>query len=192
VAATVDATIPDHVISDRAPVLIGALKRLPDHLLEAMVAAVESNLDRLTVGTLLTDDGDGCVVGHTLRALAPRRYRSRGSRWLDRPRLGKWEREIARYQPRLAHVELAFDSCVEKAGACRPLVPERELASAVGIWISAEAQAELDRRRRRCRDGLVTRPYEAVNALSVGAKISRQCRTASGSPSTRIRPSVSA
>jgi hypothetical protein len=191
VAATIEPLIPHHVISDRAPVLIRALESLSDEVLEAMVAGLESNFDRLTVGRLLTDDGGGCVVGHTLRTLAPRRYRSRGHRWLDTPRIRKWEREIARYQPRLAHVELAFDSCVKKATACRPLVPECELARAVGIWVSAEAQAELDRRRRQ-RLQPWAQLYEAVSTVRVGAKISRQWRTASGSPSTRIRPSVSA
>ena len=115
-----------------------------------MVRSVESNLDNLVARKLVTGDGKACVVGHLLQTLDPTYYQAAG-RLRSRRQLRRWEREIGRRHPRLAHIEFSFDCCVELTRAARPDLPDDEILRAAGIWISVEAQAELARRRRCLR-----------------------------------------
>jgi hypothetical protein len=145
-----DPVIPQHVIVDRGVVVASALKKLPDHVLEAMVVGLESNIDRLRPGRLFSGDGGGCVVGVTLKELYPARYDPGRVRWLYQRRMKGigWDREIANKHVRLRHVELAFDRCVEMTRGVRRDLAVETVVRAVGMWFSAEAQAELERRRR--------------------------------------------
>jgi len=145
-----DPVIPDEVICDRAPVLSRALQGLPGEMLAAMVAGIEAHADELIRGRLYGENTDGgCAVGVMLRELHPRRGLGRLRFWLRERNawgIGAYPNLALRY-PRLRHVELAFDTTIEQLLEASPDLSEREAARAVGIWFSAEAQAELARRR---------------------------------------------
>jgi hypothetical protein len=184
VAQLSDPILPHEVIRDRAPALNRALRKLPEDLLQSLVETTESNLDNLVWKKLLTPDGAGCVVGHLLQSLDPDEYRP-GSRIINWRRRQRWEREIARRHPRLSHIELTFDRCVQLARAARPDLSECELTRAAGIWISVEAQAELARRRiprglgledhDRRPDSLLALYAATGDALRSGANSASQC-----------------
>ncbi|MDQ3572945.1 MAG: hypothetical protein M3383_08815 [Actinomycetota bacterium] len=142
--------IPDEVIFDRAPVLTRALQGLPDEMLTAMVAGIEAHADDLVPGRLYGESTDGgCAVGVMLRELHPRHGLGR-LRFRLRERnawgVGAYPKLAMRY-PRLRHVELAFDTTIERTLETSPELSERDAARAAGIWFSSEAQAELARRR---------------------------------------------
>jgi hypothetical protein len=143
--------IPQSVIADRALVLVPALRHLPARVLQAMVIGLEAEIDNLAPGRLFAPrGGGGCAVGVTLQVLFPAKYRPGTMRYLRRRRMKKVDadRDLATRFPRLRHLEFAFDSTVRMTKARRPGLDEREVTRAVGLWFSAEAQAELDRRRR--------------------------------------------
>jgi hypothetical protein len=144
--------IPDSVIFDRAPVLKRALRGLPDAMLAAMIEGIERHPDELVPGRLYRSrEGGGCPVGVMLRVLRAGRDPGRVRFWLrDRWIQGiDCDRDLARRYPRLRHIELAFDTTVERTRHYHPHLSERLAARAAGLWFSAEAQAELDRRRRQ-------------------------------------------
>ncbi len=144
--------IPDAVIFDRAPILKRSLRGLPTEMLLAMIEGIESDPDSLVAGRLFKDrERGGCPVGVMLRVMYPAHY---GRRWFWRSRCDPTikgvacERpRLAKQMPRLRHLEHVFDTTVRSTRRRnRGLSPEAA-ARAVGLWFSAEAQAELQRRR---------------------------------------------
>jgi hypothetical protein len=143
--------IPESVVADRALVLLPALRHLPERVLRAMVIGLEAEIDNLVPGRLFARrGGGGCAVGVTLQVLFPAKYKPGTMRYLRRWRMKRLDadRDLATRFPRLRHIEFAFDSTVRMTKAQRPGLDDREVTRAVGLWFSAEAQAELHRRRR--------------------------------------------
>jgi hypothetical protein len=150
-SAVPEPLIPQPVIADRALVLVPALRHLPERVLRAMVTGLEAEIDNLAAGRLFArHGGGGCAVGVTLEVLFPAKYKPGTARYLRRRRMKRVDadRDLATRFPRLRHIEFAFDSTVRMTKAHRPRLDDREITRAVGLWFSAEAQAELDRRRR--------------------------------------------
>lgn len=122
-----------------------ALQHLPDQLLGAMVRGLRARADDLAPGVLFRDhDSRGCAVGVTLRELAPEAFRFGRIRfWLwQRWRRGV-ERDVARRFPRLKHLQWHYDAAVKQLNEGGYPQP----AKAVGLWLAASAEAELDLRR---------------------------------------------
>lgn len=165
---TADPLVPDAVVFNRAPVLKRALRGLPGSMLTAMVDGIEREQDRLVAGRLYSEGGGGCAVGAMLRVLFPGRRPGRLSFWLQDRRIFGIDAypEMARAYPRLRHLELAFDTSVKQTHAERPGLTGAEAARAVGLWFSAEAQAELVRRRAPAA-GAMTAPGRRVRSMSV-------------------------
>jgi hypothetical protein len=147
-----EPVIPNPVIFDRAPILKRSIRGLPDDMLLAMIEGIETDPDSLVAGRLFKDrEHGGCPVGMMLRVLYPTRYRRR---WFRRSRADPHttgiacERpRLAKQMPRLRHLEHVFDTTVRWTLRCRSELGHQAAARAVGLWFSAEAQAELQRRR---------------------------------------------
>ena len=126
------------------------LRHLPDAVLDAMRRGLDRHDGRLHPGKLFSDDG-GCAVGVMLRELFPGYQVERGLIGRLRPRAESILDEhprLARSLPRLAHIEIWFDTTIE---VCRERDPHRtvaEWAQAVGRWCAGCLHAELERRRR--------------------------------------------
>lgn len=131
--------LPAQLARERGAVLHRALRTLPLELLEPLLRGLRRHADALVPGHLATGDG-GCAVGMMLRELEPpRRSRYREASIYDsRP-------DLAAAYPRLHHVEIVFDvTCkrLREAGAMDP----GEVPRAVGLWMAAETQSEINMR----------------------------------------------
>jgi hypothetical protein len=140
--------IPSDLARERGAVLHRALRDLPLALLEALVRGLRRHSDSLVTGRLYDERGaGGCAVGVMLRELSGkdcrpplwRRRRSPETIYEEHP-------EMARVYPRLAHIELIFDKTCQALRDARPELSERESARKVGLWMAAEAQAEINLR----------------------------------------------
>jgi hypothetical protein len=119
-------------------------------MLAAMVKGIEREPNDLIAGRLFKSrDRGGCPVGVMLRELFPEAYAPGRLRFWFRDR---WiegiehDRALAKAYPRLGHLEVVFDKTVRRTRRGRPGLCEAEVARAVGLWFSAEAQAELAER----------------------------------------------
>lgn len=152
--------LPQDLARERGPILHRALRDLPLGLLEAMLRGLRRHADALAPGGLYTDDGSGgCAVGMMLREIAeePSEDRRRRSLWprslrFQSPTVREERPDLARANPRLWHLELAFDvTCTEMAKRLRS--PAHEVARSVGLWMAAETQAEISLRRMEVAAG---------------------------------------
>lgn len=140
--------IPSDLARERGEVLHRALRDLPLALLEALVRGLRRHSDSLVTGRLYDDSGaGGCAVGVMLRELSgkdcePRLWRRRRSP----ETIYEEQPEMARVYPRLAHIEFIFDKTCQALRDARPELSERESARKVGLWMAAEAQAEINLR----------------------------------------------
>lgn len=130
-----------------------ALRTLPLALLEPLLRGLRRHADALVPGHLATGNG-GCAVGMMLHELAldpswqeagalPEPQR-RWSAWRQASIYDSWPKLAASY-PRLHHVEIVFDV------TCKRLQEEGAMASeevprAVGLWMAAETQSEINMR----------------------------------------------
>ena len=118
------------------------LQRLPDALLRAMARGATVNADGLAPGALFRDRGSsGCVVGITLRELAPEAFHfGRLEFWLWHRWRRALEPDVARQFPPLQQLQRLFDQSV---GELNDLGRHEQPAKTVGLWLAACAQAEL-------------------------------------------------
>jgi len=150
--------LPQGLARERSVLLHRALRELPLALLEPMLAGLRRHADTLVSGSLHTADGGGCAVGMMLREIAERpraageasQPRSRG-RFVPRrmrfhsPTVREARPDLARANPRLAHLELIFDvTCNEMVGQLG--LDPCQAARSVGLWLAAETQAEINLR----------------------------------------------
>lgn len=149
--------LPPSLARERSALLHRALRELPVVLLEPMVAGLRRHADTLVAGSLYSDDGGGCAVGMMLREIserpepaaeAPRR--ALGRLWPARlrfqsPTVREARPDLAKANPRLAHLELFFDVTCE-AMVDRLGLASCEAARSVGLWMAAETQAEINLR----------------------------------------------
>jgi len=150
--------LPPDLARERSVLLHRALRELPLPLLEPMLAGLRRHADTLVSGSLYTADGGGCAVGMMLREIAdrpPAIGESRSPTVLERvvprrlrfqsPTIREARPDLARANPRLAHLELIFDvtcnAMVEQIG-----LEPCEAARSVGLWLAAETQAEINLR----------------------------------------------
>lgn len=94
----------------------------------------------MMLGELATDsawheEGDGSAA----------RQERRRSFWRPQPTI--WERwpALAKSHPRLAHIEIVFDTTCSELVERSPL-PEDDIPRMVGLWMAAETQAEINMR----------------------------------------------
>lgn len=121
------------------------LQRLPGDLLRAMVTGLHANADDLVAGALFSGrDSGGCAVGITLRQLAPDAFQfGRVEFWLwHRWRRGV-EPDVARRFPQLQQLQRVFDDAVDEV---EQVGHDAHPAKAVGLWLAASADAELQYR----------------------------------------------
>lgn len=149
--------LPQSLARERGVLLHRALRELPIALLEPMLTGLRRHADSLVAGSLHTDDGGGCAVGMMLREIAerpsapgvaPRRSLARmlpRSLRFQSPTIREARPDLARANPRLAHLELIFDVTCTAMAAGLALSP-REAARSVGLWMAAETQAEINLR----------------------------------------------
>lgn len=150
--------LPQSLARERGLLLHRALRELPLPLLEPMLSGLRRNADALMPGSLYGEDGGGCAVGMMLREISERppapgeapRRRSLGRLWPGRlrfqsPTIREARPELARANPRLAHLELIFDvTCGAMADGLG--LTSCEAARSVGLWMAAETQAEINLR----------------------------------------------
>ena len=135
-------------------VLHRALRTLPVALLDPLLRGLRRHADALVPGHLATGSG-GCAVGMMLHELAlDPSWQEEGAlpvpqrRWSAIRRYASiydsWPKLAASY-PRLHHVEIVFDvTCkrLREDGA----MEDREIPRAVGLWMAAETQSEINMR----------------------------------------------
>ena len=140
-------------------------------LLEPLLDGLRRYADSLRPGSLENGAGEGCAIGMMLREIAsdprvgaalgdlpPAKRQSRFRR--QGPSVYHCWPELAKAQPRLLHLEALFDSTCA-AMIARGDIPADEVPRAVGLWMAAETESEIntappgDRRRgrRRLRPG---------------------------------------
>jgi hypothetical protein len=135
--------MPEELAREREPVLRRALRHLPASLLEGLAAGLRRRADQLSPGHL-GDGLSGCAVGAMLCELVPGdARRSTGPRGAT---VLLSHRDLAKRFPRVHHIELVFDTSVELLRVRRPDVSAAAAATAVGAWMAAETQAELNLR----------------------------------------------
>jgi hypothetical protein len=125
---------------------VRALQHLPDELLRSMIDGLRTHADELAPGVLFRGHSSGgCAVGITLRELAPDAF---DFGWLQFWLRQRWrrgiERDVARRFPHLNRLQRYFDQAVaelEQTGH------DPQPAKAVGLWLAANAEAELIARR---------------------------------------------
>ena len=146
--------LPSELARERGAVLHRALRTLPVALLEPLLRGLRRHADALVPGHLATGGG-GCAVGMMLQELAlDPSWQEEGAlpapqrRWSSLRRhasiYDSWPRLAASY-PRLHHVEIVFDV------TCKLLREEGEMEEgdiprAVGLWMAAETQSEINMR----------------------------------------------
>ena len=141
--------LPPELARERGAVLHRALRTLPLALLDPLLRGLRRHADALVPGHLATGDG-GCAVGMMLRELdPPRRSRYRQTSIYDsRP-------ELAAAYPRLHHIEIVFDVTCRRLREESVMDPD-EIPRAVGLWMAAETQSEIN--MRHLEDGEVEPP----------------------------------
>ena len=123
-----------------------------------MLRGLRRHADCLVAGSLYSDDGGGCAVGMMLREIAesppegsaPERQSLLSRLWprglrFQSPTVRESHPDLARANPRLAHLELIFDVTCTMLAEQRELCP-REATRSVGLWMAAETQAEINLR----------------------------------------------
>ncbi len=131
-----------------------ALRTLPVALLEPLLRGLRRHADQLVPGHLVTGNG-GCAVGLMLRELAldpswqqagelPPRQRRWTSMWRQPSIYESWPQLAASY-PRLHHVEIVFDVTCERLHA-EGHMDAGDVPRAVGLWMAAETQSEINMR----------------------------------------------
>jgi hypothetical protein len=146
--------LPAELARERGAVLHRALRTLPLALLEPLLRGLRLNADALVPGHLATGGG-GCAVGMMLQELAldpswqetdalPAPERRWRSRWRHPSIYESWPTLAASY-PRLHHVEIVFDVTCARLRA-EHAMPEEEVPRAVGLWMAAETQSEINMR----------------------------------------------
>lgn len=130
-----------------------ALRNLPVELLEPLLDGLRRYADSLVPGSLENGDGGGCAIGMMLREISddprlgdlcdppPRRV----SRFQRGPSVYHRWPALAKAQPRLLHLEALFDSTCA-AVAARSDGPANEVGRAVGLWMAAETESEINMR----------------------------------------------
>jgi hypothetical protein len=141
--------LPQRVVSDRKSTLRRVLFDLPDPLLAALVSGLELHGDSLRCGTLFASHKSSCAAGAMVRELRPDEFDCGRVRFLVRHR---WRKHAASYGGELqtcshvAHIEAIFDRAVSLTTMIDREVKENAASRAVGRWIRAEAEHELQRR----------------------------------------------
>jgi len=151
-----NTAVPAAVSEVRAPVLHRALRNLPVELLEPLLDGLRRYADSLKPGSLENGAGEGCAIGMMLREIAsdprvgealgdipPARRQSRFRR--QGPSVYHCWPELAKAQPRLLHLEALFDSTCA-AMASDAAFPADEIPRAVGLWMAAETESEINMR----------------------------------------------
>lgn len=163
---------PRGVSAELASAARRALHHLPEELLGAMVGGLRAHADDLAPGRLFQGNSSGgCAVGITLRELAPDAFEFGWLRfWLwQRWRRGV-ERDVARHYPRLRHLQWYFDEAVAEL---RQDGSDPQPAKAVGLWLAASAEAELEARRSSVLEG---NPGHHARRARHGAERARRLR----------------
>jgi hypothetical protein len=136
--------MPADLARERGELVRKALRSLPLELLDALLRGTRRHADSLAPGSLFSRDGR-CAVGMMLIELEERpswpspRRRS--------PTIHEAAPALARQYPRLAHLEFIFDRTCQALAERLDRSP-CEVARSVGLWMAAEAQAEIDSRRK--------------------------------------------
>lgn len=165
------APLPSDLARERGAVLHRALRGLPVTLLEPLLQGLRRHCDLLMPGHLVTYDGGGCAVGLMLNEIAtspewqtadgvppPRRR----SFWRDVSIYDTWP-EIAASHPRLHHIEIVFDvTCSELRE--RGSISEADIPRAVGLWMAAETQSEINMRHLEGAGAGERSPFPARSA----------------------------
>ena len=148
-----NTVVPIEVGKDRAAVLHRALRNLPVELLEPLLDGLRRYADSLAPGNVDDGHGGGCAIGMMLREISddprladlcdppPRRV----PRFKRGPSVYHRWPALAKAQPRLLHIETLFDSTCAGLRA-EGDVPEDQVPRAVGLWMAAETEAEINLR----------------------------------------------
>ena len=145
--------LPPELARERGAVLHRALRTLPLALLEPLLRGLRRHADALVPGHLATGDG-GCAVGMMLQELAldpswqeaarcraERRWRSCGARPRSTTAGPSWPPSY----PRLHHVEIVFDVTCKRLRD-EGVMDHDDVPRAVGLWMAAETQSEINMR----------------------------------------------
>ena len=146
--------LPTELAQERGAVLHRALRTLPLALLEPLLRGLRRHADALVPGHLATGDG-GCAVGMMLQELEldpswneagalPPPVRGWRSMWRQPSIYDSWPALAGRY-PRLHHVEIVFDVTCERL-RCEGVMDDADVPRAVGLWMAAETQSEINMR----------------------------------------------
>lgn len=146
--------LPPEFARERGAVLHRALRTLPVALLEPLLRGLRRHADSLVPGHLVTGDG-GCAVGMMLRELAqdpswqqaeaPPPPRRRWTPMWRQPSIYESWPQLAASYPRLHHVEIVFDVTCKRLRA-QATMAQAEVPRAVGLWMAAETQSEINMR----------------------------------------------
>jgi hypothetical protein len=146
--------LPTELARERGAVLHRALRTLPVALLEPLLRGLRRHADQLVPGHLATGNG-GCAVGMMLHELAldpswqeagalPAPERRWRSMWRQASIYDSWPKLAASY-PRLHHVEIVFDVTCKRLRA-EGVMDHDDAPRAVGLWMAAETQSEINMR----------------------------------------------
>lgn len=131
-----------------------ALRTLPLALLDPLLRGLRRHADALVPGHLVTGSG-GCAVGMMLHELAldpswqkagtlPAPRRRWSAIWGQASIYDSWPKLATSY-PRLHHVEIVFDVTCQRLREEGAMASE-EVPRAVGLWMAAETQSEINMR----------------------------------------------
>jgi hypothetical protein len=153
VALVGNTVVPIEVGKERAAVLQRALSKLPVELLEPLLLGLRRYADSLAPGSVDNGHGGACAIGMMLREVSddprladlcdppPRRM----PRFQRGPSVYHRWPALAKAQPRLLHIEALFDrTCADLLAEGQ--LPEGEVPRAVGLWMAAETEAEVNMR----------------------------------------------